>query len=149
MKPPNFRKEVRKFISVINYYRNIWLRRSQTLAPLTKITTIKQTFKWTQVKQDAFNKTNRIVAGDTLLTYNNFNETFKIHTNASEFQLWADISQKDKPIFFYCRKITGSQRLYKVIDRELISIVETLNESRTILLGQKLRIYTDHKKPYL
>ena len=87
MKPPNFRKEVRKFISVINYYRNIWLRRSQTLAPLTKITTIKQTFKWTQVKQDAFNKTNRIVAGDTLLTYNNFNETFKIHTNASEFQL--------------------------------------------------------------
>ena len=31
---------------------------------------------------------------DTLLTYPGFNETFKIHTDASAFQLGAVISQK-------------------------------------------------------
>ena len=31
------------------------------------------------------------------------------------------------------------------MERELLSIIETLKEFRTILIGQKLRIYTDHK----
>ena len=39
-----------------------------------------------QVKQDAFDKIKWIVARDNLLTYPYFNETFKIHTNASAFQ---------------------------------------------------------------
>ena len=34
MAPPTSRKEVRKFIGVIKYYRNIWTRRSRTLAHL-------------------------------------------------------------------------------------------------------------------
>ena len=33
MAPTTYQKEVRKFIGVINYYRNIWPRRSHTLAP--------------------------------------------------------------------------------------------------------------------
>ena len=35
MAPPIYRKEVQKFIGVINYYCNMWPRRSHTLAPLT------------------------------------------------------------------------------------------------------------------
>ena len=36
MAPPTSRKEVRKVIGIINYYRDMWPRRSHTLAPLTK-----------------------------------------------------------------------------------------------------------------
>ena len=83
---------------------------------------------------------------DTLLTYPGFNETFKIHTDASAFQLGAVISQKGKTITFYSRKLTDSRQRYTVPARELISIVETLKEFRKILIGHKLRIYTGHKK---
>ena len=83
-----------------NYYRDIWPRRSYTLAPLTKLMSIKRNFECTQVKQDAFEKIKRILARDTLLTYPDFNETFKIHTNASAFQLGAVISQKVNPFRF-------------------------------------------------
>ena len=78
------------------------------------------------------------------MTYPNFNETFKIHTNASAFQLGAVISHKGKHIDFYSRKITYVRQRYTVTEKELIGIVETLKEFRTILLGQKLRIYNDH-----
>ena len=77
------------------------------------------------------------MARDTLLTYPDFNETFKIHTDASAFQLGAVISQKGKPIDFYRRKLTDARQRYTVIDRELLSITETLKEFRKILLGQK------------
>ena len=52
-----------------------------------------------------------------LLTYPNFNETFKIRTNASAFQLGAVIIHKVKPINFYIIKLTDSQQLYTVTDR--------------------------------
>ena len=45
-----------------------------------------------------FRQNKRILAHDTLLTYPDFNEIFKINANASAFQLGAVIRQKGKPI---------------------------------------------------
>ena len=94
MKPPTSRNEVRKFIGVINYYRNMRPGRSHTLAPLTRLTYIKRKLKRKQVKQYDFNKIVRILVHGTLSTYPDFNETFKIHTHASALQLGAVISNK-------------------------------------------------------
>ena len=123
----------------------MWARRSHTSAPLTRLTSIKRKYKWTQFKQDAFEKIKWIVSRDTYSTDPDFNETFKIHTDASAFQLGEIISQKDKPIAFYSRKLTDSQQRYILTERELLSIVETLKKSIMILPGQILIIYTDHK----
>ena len=65
MNPPISRKEVRKFIGLVNYYRDMWARWSHTLAPLTNITSNKVKFRWTKINQDAFGKIKRIVARDT------------------------------------------------------------------------------------
>ena len=35
--------------------------------------------------------------------------------------------------------------MYTVTEWELLSVVKNINQSRTILLGQRLRIYIDHK----
>ena len=86
------------------------------------------------------------MARDNLSTYPYFNEAFKIHANDSAFQLGAFISQKVKYIAFYIVKPTDTQQRYTVTEREIPSIVETLKEFRTILPGQKLRIYTNLKK---
>ena len=75
----------------------------------------------------------------------NFNEIFKIHTDARAFQLGAVVIQKSKAIALYSRKITDVQNCYTITDKELLIIVETLNQFRTILLGQKIRIHTNHK----
>ena len=118
-------------------------KHSHTLAPWTKITSTKVKNKWTKIKQDAFNEITRIVARDTLLTDTYFNETFKTNTDASNFQLWAVITQKFKLIDFY-RKIPWGTKGYTITDKGLLSIVETLKEFWTILLGKIFRIYTDH-----
>ena len=101
----------------------MWPRRSHTLVPLTKLTSIKSKFQWTQVEPDAFSEINRIMAHDNLSTYPGFNERFKIHSDASALQLGAFISHKCKQINFYSRKPNDTQQRYTVIDRELLIIV--------------------------
>ena len=87
----------------------------------------------------------KIMARETILAYPNFDKPFEIHTDASAYQLGAIISQDGKPIAFYSRKLTPTQTRYTTTERELLSIVETLKEFRTILLGQQIIIHTDHE----
>ena len=125
----------------------MWPRRAHTLALLTKLTYNKWRFKCTQVEQDAFDEIKGIVTRNTLPTYPYFNKTFKIHTDASAFQLGAVISQKCKTIVSHSRKLTNTQQQYTLTEKKLLRIIETLKGFRNILIGQKLRVYTDNKKP--
>jgi hypothetical protein len=86
----------------------------------------------------------RIMSREVLLAYPDFNKPFIIHTDVSKTQLGAVISQNDRPIAFYSRKLNPAQTRYTVMERELLSIVETLKEFRNILLGQRIQVYTDH-----
>ena len=83
-------------------------RRLHRLEPLTILMSIKWIFKWTKFKQYAFDEIKRIMARDTSLTYLDCNETFKMYTDASASQLGVVISQKEKPIALYSRKLTDA-----------------------------------------
>ena len=76
-----------------------------------------------RLKLQVERKIKLIVARDTLLIYPNFYELFKIHTNASAFQLGAVIIQKDKSITFYSRKLTDAHKRYTFIDKEILITV--------------------------
>ena len=70
---------------------------------------------------------------------------FVIHTTTNNYQLGAVISQNEIPIAFNSRKLIPTQQRYTTTERELLSIVTTLKEFRTILLGHRIIVHTDHK----
>ena len=143
--PPTNCKSVCQFIRLVNYYRDMWGKRSEILTPLTTLTSIKVKWKWTDKEQNAFDTMKKIMAGETILAYPNFDKPFHIHTDASAFQVGACISQDGKPIAFYSRKLTPTQMRYTTTERELLSIIETFKEFQTILMGQQLIVHTDHE----
>jgi TusA-related sulfurtransferase len=55
------------------------------------------------------------------------------------------ITQSDRPLAFFSRKLSVQQQKYSVTKIELLAIVETLKESKGMLLGQRIKVYTDHK----
>ena len=145
MASPKTRKQLRSFLGLVNYYRDIVIRRSDTSAPLTKLTSTKVPFKWTSVEEEAFHKLKMAISKETMLNYPDFTKEFEIHTDASDKQLGAVIAQDGKPIAFYSRRLTSAQEKYTVTERELLAIVETLKEFRSILLGQQIVVHTDHQ----
>lgn len=143
-RPRNIR-DLRRFIGMINYYKDMWRNRSQTLAPLTALTSIKRPFQWTQVEQNAFDAAKRMISENVLLAYPNFNETFELYTDASERQLGGVIMQRGRPLAFWSRKCTETQQRYTMNKNELLSALEMLKEFRSILWARPIKIFTDHK----
>jgi hypothetical protein len=59
---PKTRKQLRGFIGLVNYYRNMWIQRSHVLAPLSELCSKNVTWKWTEAHCKAFNEAKKIVA---------------------------------------------------------------------------------------
>ena len=94
MQRPTNLKELRSFIGLVNYYRDMWPRRSHTLAPLTELAGKK--FLWEERHETAFQAMKSIVAANALLACPDHNQPFQIETDASDYQLGAVILQNGR-----------------------------------------------------
>ncbi|KAL7568789.1 hypothetical protein ACA910_007209 [Epithemia clementina (nom. ined.)] len=145
--PPKMVKDLRTFIGAVTFYRTMFPQQAHLLAPLTSLTSQKKgPIKWQQEHQTAFDAVKALLAANVLLRYPDHNLPFHVYSNASNLQLGAVIVQEQRPVAYYSRKLNAAQRNYTTMEKELLSIVETLKEFRTMLYGCKeLHVYTDHK----
>jgi hypothetical protein len=150
--------ELQLFFGMVQYYRDMWAKRSEMLAPLTDLVgecretkatkkngTKKKPWKWESIHQQAFDNVKATVAKEVVLAYPDFTKPFEIYTDASTMQLGAVITQGNRPIAFFSRKLFETQFKYSVTKIELLAIVETSNEFQGMLWGQTIKVYTDHK----
>jgi hypothetical protein len=82
---PNNVKELRHFIGMVQYYRDMWARRSEMLAPLTDLVgecretkttrmnkTKKKPWRWDPIHQQAFDDIKAAIAKETVLAFLDF-----------------------------------------------------------------------------
>ena len=105
----------------------------------------KQSFIWTPECQQAFDQMKAIVSSDALLAFPDHTQPFDVETDASEYQLGSVIKKNGHPVTYYSCKLNSAQHNYTTIEKELLSIVKTFKEFRTILLGSVIQVHTNHK----
>jgi hypothetical protein len=104
---------------MVQYYHDLWTRRSKMLAPLTslvgecgqtKATRAKGIKKvpwhWVEIHQRAFDHVKATITREVVLNYPDYSKVFKIYTGASSKQLGAVITQENRPIVFFSWKLS-------------------------------------------
>ncbi len=145
---------------MVQYYRDIWARRSEILAPLTNLVgecghtntnvtnankTKKKPWHWDNIHQQAFDTVKATIARDVTLAYPDYSQGFEIYINSSKLQLGTVMTQNNRPLAFFSRKLSQTLQKYSVAEQELLAIVETLKEFKGMLWGQQIKVYTYHK----
>ena len=75
--------EVRSFIGMVQYYRDLWPRRSHILQPFTEVSAGKKgtKIKWTEELESSFHQVKKMVCQQTMLTYPDWSQPFDVHTD--------------------------------------------------------------------
>ncbi len=121
---------------MVQYYRDMWAKRSEMLAPLSDLvgecgeikTTCKNKMKkkpwqWDSIHQEAFDIVKKTIAKEVVLVYPDFTKPFDIYTDAFTKQLGAVLTQDNRPIVLFSRKLSGVQSKYTVTKLELLAII--------------------------
>ncbi len=90
--------------------------------------TKKLPWRWDPIHQQAFDNIKSTITKDVVPAYPDFTKPFKMYTDASTMQLGAMITQDNRPIAFFSRKLSETQTKYNVTKIKLLAIVETLKE---------------------
>ncbi len=75
------------------------------------------------MNQTAFDNSKPAIAKDVVLIYPDYSQRFEIYTDSSKFQLGAVITQNNRPLVFFSRKLNTAQQKYSVTEQELLAIV--------------------------
>ena len=99
---------------------------------------------WDNVHQTAFDNTKTAIAKDVVVAYLDYLQEFEVYTDSSKFHLGAVITQNNRLLAFFSRKLNKVHEKYRMTKQELPTILETLKEFKGMLWGQRITMYSDH-----
>lgn len=150
---PDSRKQLQRFLGFANFYRRFIRNYSQVAAPLTRLTSTKISFKWTEEAEEAFKELKNRFTSAPILVHPDPNRQFIVEVDASDMGVGAVLSQRSvsdlklHPCAFYSHRLSSSEQNYSVGDRELLAVKLALEEWRHWLEGavHPFLVWTDHK----
>lgn len=69
----------------------------------------------------------------------------EVETDASATTLAATLSQNGRPVAFFSRTLSKTERLHPAVEREACAIIEAIRKWRQILIGRHFKIITDQQ----
>ena len=87
------------------------------LAPLTRMCGSKLKFEWNEFAQKAFDLVKSRIANDALLAHLNFSKPFDVHADSNAYQLGGVVSQEERPITFFSKKLNAVQKNYPITEK--------------------------------
>ncbi|KAD4584729.1 hypothetical protein E3N88_22330 [Mikania micrantha] len=142
---PHSQTTLRGFLGLTGYYRRFVRSYAYIAAPLTDLLKGNHKFTWTEPAQIAFNTLKQAMLKLPILTLPNFTLVFDVTTDASDHGIGAVLSQQDKPIVFFSKKLSPKMQVASAYIRELYAITEAIKNWRHYILGCRFCVFTDQR----
>lgn len=153
-KKPTLAHELRRFLSMINFYRRFIPNAAEVQSRLqTLIIGNKKNDKtkliWTPDASAAFEQYKTMLTNETLLVNPAHNAKIIVATDASATCMGGVVHQFEngniQPLGFFSKKLDEREQKYPTYDRELLAIYRTIQHFEYILEGRQFVVYCDHK----
>lgn len=151
---PTTVEELRRFLGMINYYRENIPNAASLQAPLNKYLhgvkkRDKTTILWTDEASQAFEKCKGSIRDAALLAHPHHSVPLALMSDASNNCAGAVLQQYVnnawQPLGYFSKKFSEAQVKYSTYDRELLAIFMAIKHFRKTFEGRPLTIFTDHK----
>ena len=150
---PTCKSDVRSFLGLANYYRRFIPHFAHITACLNELVhdKVPEVIPWEQQHQHAFDTLKHTLThAPVLRTYDrNLKCTVITDASSSRGAIGAVLMQNDgkgpRPIAYFSRKMTSTERNYHTREQELLAIRDALRQWKHYLLGVSFSIHSDHE----
>ena len=150
---PITKKDMRRFLGLINFYHRFIPRCAEILAPLnaylkgSKVRSCER-ISWTEDGNRAFLEAKSVLAKAAMLTFPIPDAETSISVDASDFAVGGILQQKQegfwKPIAFFSKALQPREQKYSAFSRELLAMYLTIKHFQFFLQGRDFTVFTDH-----
>uniref|UniRef100_A0A1A8MG90 ribonuclease H n=1 Tax=Nothobranchius pienaari TaxID=704102 RepID=A0A1A8MG90_9TELE len=148
---PKTRRELRRFLGVVGYYRCFCQNFATVVHPLTNLLSPKVPFRWSEAAQSAFASCKLLLTSAPVLKAPDLAKPFAVEVDASQVGAGAVLLQNDEdgvvhPVAYFSKKFTSCQSRYSTIEKETLALLMALQHFHVYVGvgGEPLTVYTDH-----
>ena len=148
---PTTKKEIRRLLGALGYYREYIPQFAKIAKPLTDLTTkrVPSVIEWGEIHEKAFLALQRLLCSPSVLVLPDIGRPYVLHTDSSGSTVVATLGQVhdgkvERPIAFASQKLSGSQLGWAIIEKEAYAIIWALNKLRDIVYGSRITVMWDH-----
>ena len=151
--PPKTVRALRKYLGMLNFYRQFLPHIAETLKPLHALLSGKvskyKPITFSKTENEAFENSKSALVNACSLAFPVHNARTQIVTDASLHSAGATLQQVSdgivKPLAFFSKNFSPAQQNYSTFDRELLAIVLAIKHFRYFVEGRQFEVLTDHK----
>ena len=145
---PTTKKEIKRFLGMIGYYRSSIDKFAMIAEPLHGLLRKTAAFDWTEREEAAFITLKDALCKAPVLVHFSNEIPVKLFTDASydgiAFILSHEIDGKEHPFKYGSRSLSNCEINYGVTELECLAIVWSVTKNRHYLLGAPFEIVSDH-----
>jgi hypothetical protein len=144
-KQPTDVSKIRSFLGLAGYYRRFIEGFSKIVKPLTSLLEKGKESKWDEACERCFDELKEKLTTAPVLIMHDIHKGFDVYCDASHLELGCVLMQEGKVIAFASRQLRKHEKNYPTHGLELATVVHALKIWRHYKIGNKCKIFRDHK----
>ena len=115
------------------------------MKPIRQLTHAKTKWNWTKVHETAVSEIKSMIASTPVLAYYDTDKSLEIQCDSSQSGLGSLLMKEGHPVTYASRALTPAETGYAQIEKEMLSILYSMEKLHQYTFAHHTKAYSDHK----